>query len=122
MMSKPVVKPNAYNEISLLLDYSERIYREYLNANNQFIYANILRKTNEKLYQCLMKYSSFFQEQSRKDAIELMFHLDVWKEIWDDEFEKQKPNLTDSFTFNNDVNFPKEEVKQLLSELASLSE
>ena len=113
------IKGNVFNEISLLLDYSERIYREYLKSDNQFIYANILRNVNSKLYECLVKNSCYLTSESRRNAIELMLHLDVWKQIWDCEFELQKPSLRDQFTFANDVSFPRKNVKWLLLELAS---
>ena len=54
--------------------------------------------------------------------MELMLHLDVWEQIWDSEFEFQKPGLRDKFTFDNDVNFPREKVKSLLLEFASSGE
>ena len=39
-----------YAEIKLLLDYSQRIYQEYLASKKKFIYASVLRKVNAKLY------------------------------------------------------------------------
>ena len=116
------IKRNVFNEISLLLDYSELIYQQYLKSDNQFIYANILRNVNSKLYECLLNNSCYLTSETRRNAIELMLHLDVWKQIWDCEFEVQKPSLRDKFTFDNDVNFPKESMKRLLLELASLGE
>ena len=116
------IKRNVFNEISLLLDYSERIYQEYLKSDNQFIYAIILRNVNSKLYECLVKNSCYLTSEFRRNAIELMLHLDVWQQIWDCEFEAQKPSLRDKFTFDNDVNFPREKVKWLLLELANLGE
>jgi hypothetical protein len=117
---EPEIKHNVFNEISLLLDYSERIYQEYLKSENQFIYANILRSVNSNLYNCLIKGSCYLNLESRRNAIELMLHLDVWKQVWDYEFEFQKPNLMDKFTFENEVKFPSENVKKLMLELASL--
>ena len=116
------IKGNVFNENSLLLDYSERIYQEYLKSDNQFIYANILRNVNSKLYECLVKNSCYLTSESRRNAIELMLHLDVWKQIWDCEFELQKPSLREKFAFDNHVNFPRERVKWLLLELATLGE
>ena len=116
------VKRNFFNEMSLLLDYSERVYREYLKSDSQFIYANILRNLNSKLYECLVTNSYYFTSESRSNAVELMLHLDVWEQIWDSEFEFQKPGLRDKFTFDNDVNFPREKVKSLLLEFASSGE
>nr|WP_011899476.1 hypothetical protein [Vibrio anguillarum]CAJ87703.1 hypothetical protein [Vibrio anguillarum serovar O2] len=115
-------KPNGYCEIALLLDYSERIYQEYMRSGKKFIYAKILRNVNERIYENLINYSCHLQPQVRNCAVELMLHLDVWRAIWDSEFETQKPKLRDVFTFSNEVNFPRKYVDSLLSELACLSD
>lgn len=114
------IKPSVFSEISLLLEYSERIYREYWKSDNQFIYASMLRNVNSKLYECLVNNSCYLTIDSRANAIELMLHLDVWKQIYDCEFQLQTPNLRDKFTFDNDVKFPRDNVKKLLLELGSL--
>ena len=116
------MKHNTFNEISLLLDYSERIYQEYLKSNHQFMYANILRNVNSKLYECLLNNSQYLHSEARRNAIELMLHLDVWKKIWDYEFKIRKPSLNDEFTFDNSKNFPREDVVNLLLELKNLGE
>ena len=116
------MKHNAFNEISLLLDYSERIYQEYLKSNHQFFYANILRNVNSKLHECLLNNSRYLNSEARRNAIELMLHLDVWKQIWDYEFKVQKPKLGDKFNFQNNQNFPREDVNSLLLELKILDE
>jgi hypothetical protein len=117
-----MTKRHCYNEITLLRDYSQRLYKEYLNSDKKFIYASILREINGRLYERLHEGLRFLEGNSHIDAIELMLHLNVWMTIWDYEYEEQKPGLGDVFTFKNDVNFPKENVNQLLSELANFGE
>ena len=115
-------KRSSYAEITFLLNYSHRLYNEYLNADKKFIYASILRKVNGRLYERLHECVSFFKEKSHADIVELMLHLDVWMTIWDYEYEVQKPQLWDAFTFDNNINFPKASVENLLLDLAALSE
>jgi hypothetical protein len=115
-------KRSSYAEITLLLNYSHRLYNEYLNADKKFIYASILRKVNGRLYERLHECVSFFKEKSHADILELMLHLDVWMTIWDYEFKMQNPSLQDAFTFHNDVNFPGDSVTKLLLELAEYSD
>ena len=109
-----------YAEIKLLLDYSHRIYREYLASEKKFIYASVLRKVNAKLYERLQDSVSYLKDESFADAIELMLHLDVWMTIWDCEYEEKNPKLFDAFTFENDINFPKSSVENILLDLDGL--
>jgi hypothetical protein len=109
-------------KVRLLLYYSHRLYQMYLESNKKFIYAYILRKVNGKLYKALHDSAAYLQDETYADAIEFMLHLDVWMTIWDSEYDKNKPNLHDTFTFDNYINFPKSSVENLLLDLASLSE
>ena len=122
MSENSIRQRNCYADITLLLNYSHRLYKEYLNSDKKFIYASILRKVNSSLYESLHQSVSFLKEKYHADAIELMLHLDVWMTIWDYEYEVQKPQLWDAFTFDNNINFPKVSVENLLLDLAALSE
>jgi len=117
-----VGKRITHAKIRLLLDYSHRLYTMYLESNKKFIYAQILRKVNGRLYEILHDSTSHLKDETYADAIEFMLHLDVWMTIWDSEYDKNKPQLHDTFTFDNDINFPKSSVKNLLLDLASLNE
>ena len=78
-----------YAEIKLQIDYSHRIYQEYLASKKNFIYASVLRKVNDRLYERLQYSVSYLKDESFTDAIELMLHLDVWMTIWDCEYEEK---------------------------------
>ena len=122
MIDLSIKKRIAYAEIKFLLDYSYRLYQEYLESNKTFFYASILRKVNGRLYERLHDSITYLKDETYADALELMLHLDVWMTIWDSEYAEKKPQLRDTFTFDNDMNFPKSSVENLLLDLASLSE
>jgi hypothetical protein len=122
MIEKSIKKISAHADIKLLLDYSHKLYKEYLKSDKKFIYASILRKVNHRLYEQLQDSIVHLKESSHADVLDLMFHLDVWMTIWDYKYEEQKPLLSDVFTFDNDINFPKDSVKNLLSDLAEFCE
>ncbi len=111
---------SACDELKLHVLYSEKIYVEYKHSGHCFLYAKILKRVNERLYSCLCECSYFLSDHLYDDVIELMHHLDVWKEIWDYEFELQSPKLYDKFLFKNNVNFPRKEVNKIISDLESL--
>ena len=122
MIGNSIGRRRAHAEIKLLLDYSKRLYSEYLESNKMFIYASVLRKVNARLYERLNDNVAYLKDESHADALELMLHLDVWMTIWDYEFKMQNPSLQDAFTFHNDVNFPGDSVTKLLLELAEYSD
>ena len=70
MSSKATSRQYFYNETVLILNYSKRLYNEYLNSNKKFIYASILRKVNGRLYDGLQDSLSSLEEKSHANAIE----------------------------------------------------
>lgn len=122
MIDSSIGKGMANAEIRFLLDYSFRLYQEYLDSNKTFIYASILRKVNGRLYERLNDSIAYLKDETFADALELILHLDVWMTIWDSEYDEKKPQLLDTFTFDNNMNFPKSSVEKLLLDLASFSE
>ena len=122
MTENSIKKLSVHADMKLLLDYSHRLYKEYLSSDKKFIYASILRKVNGRLYERLHDSLVHLKSNSQAHALELMLHLDVWMAIWDYEYAEQKPQLWDVFTFDNDINFPKDSVKNLLSDLAEFDE
>ena len=112
----------AYFEIKLLLDYSQRLYDEYLKSDKKFIYALILRKVNGRLYERIADSAMYFKGGNHVDALELMLHLDVWMSIWDCECKEKKPQLSDVFAFQSNNKFPTDSVEKLLLGLAASSE
>ena len=91
MIDSSIAKGMANSEIRFLLDYSFRLYQEYLDSNKTFIYASILRKVNGRLYERLNDSIAYLKDETFVDALELMLHLDVWMTILDSEYDKKKP-------------------------------
>jgi hypothetical protein len=121
MSNNSIGRRIVHSEIKLLLDYSHQLYQKYLESNKKFIYASVLRKVNARLYERLHDSIAHLKDDTYSDAIEFMLHLDIWMKIWDSEYEEQKPQLWDCFTFHNDINFPKSSVENLLLDLADRS-
>jgi hypothetical protein len=118
MTNNSIGRRVAHAEIKLLLDYSYQIYQKYLQSNKQFLYASVLRKVNAKLYEALLDSIVHLKDETHADALEFMLHLDVWMAIWDVECIEKKPQLWDTFTFQNEINFPQRNVHRLLMDLA----
>ena len=110
-------KEQLYKKITLQFSYSELVYKEYLNSGKKFVYASILRDINERIYNLISLKSDIFSVEMQDDLIALMFHLDVWRTIWENEFLSQKPDLNSSFEFENDVTFPKDSIHRILDYL-----
>jgi hypothetical protein len=77
---------------------------------------------NARLYERLHDSVAHLKGETHDDALEFILHLDVWMTIWDSEYEEKKPQLWDTFTFHNDINFPKSSVEKILLDLANFCE
>ena len=106
---------NLIKELKFLLNYAEKVYSAYINNNKEFIYSKVLFGVNEDINKLVKNNILLFSKEKHIDAIELIFHIDIWKNIWLDEFEKQKPQGRDIFTFPNKITFPNKSVDRLLS-------
>lgn len=102
-------------QLSFLLDYAKKAHEHYVSDGKKFIFAEILFSTNEKVKNLLMSGILSLPVEKRNDAIELIFHIEVWQSIWKNENSKKQPCWKDEFTFENEINFPKQSVERLLA-------
>ena len=103
--------------LTTLLDRSEVTYQAYVKNNNSFLYAKILRDCNEAIRELLLSNVHFLPSEIRHHAIALLHPIDVWCALWDFVEKSEMPAQTDAFTFDNCVNFPKQEVALLVDYL-----
>ena len=103
-------------KLDLLLSKVSKIYLDYHDNNKIFKYAKRLRIQNEKIRVLLHNNIKFLNSYSnKKEALELLRHINEWRRLWDIEFKKNKPNEEDQFCFENKISFPKESVDSLIN-------
>lgn len=99
---------------------SEMAYKNYMDNDNKFIYAQILKSCNERILHLLIDNAYLLSDELIKDSMKLIFHLDIWIEKWNDLEKKQKPNIEDEFVFENKFTFPREAAQNLENEFLKL--
>ena len=102
-------------ELSTLLDYAKKVYSHYIKNEKKFVYAKVLFNINEEIYHLVKLNTAMCPEERKPDALDLIFHLDVWRTIWTNEVEQKNPSWSDEFTFPSEITFPKQSVKRLLN-------
>ena len=96
------------------MNYAEKAYSIYNKNGKKFVFAKILFDVNEEIHDLVKSNIYLCSEERKEDAYDLIFHIDVWKTIWLDEFEQKNPRWSDKFTFQNEITFPKKSVERLL--------
>lgn len=99
---------------------SEMAYKNYMDNDNKFIYAQIIKSCNERILHLLIDNAYLLSDELIKDSMKLIFHLDIWIEKWNDLEKKQKPNIEDEFVFENKFTFPREAAQNLENEFLKL--
>lgn len=95
---------------------SEIAYKNYINDNNIYLHAKILKECNLLIRSLLLDNSFLLREELRSDAINLISHYDIWLEKWNDLDKKKAYAINDVFIFENEYVFPKESEKRLKAE------
>ena len=104
-----------------LLDRSDAAYKAYMSNGKIFLYAKILKQSNDALRELLINNAHLLPAEHTGNALALIHHIDVWSAIWEDAYESNKPALTSVFVFDNVVNFPRKEVALLMNYYETIS-
>lgn len=99
---------------------SETIYQNYIDNKKQFLFAKILKRSNEETLNLLKDNSYLLSDELINDSIKLICHLDIWIEKWNALANKNKPNLNDEFVFENSFRFPKDAAQNLDKEFIEI--
>lgn len=99
---------------------SEIAYRNYMDNNNQFIFARILKHCNEEIANLLLDNSYLLTDELISDSIKLISHFDIWIEKWNDLANMKNPNLDDEFVFENTFTFPRDAAQNLEKEFLKI--
>ncbi len=104
---------NFLGEVKTQLDRSQLAYKSYINDGKKFLYAKILKSSNDEIRDLLLKKTYLLPNDQSKNAVALIHHIDVWSSLWDDAYTSLKPSIKSVFVFDNQVNFPAKEVESL---------
>ena len=100
--------------VNTQLGRSELAYDGYLKSGKMFLYAKILKDSNDSLRDLLISKTHLLPAEHAANSLALIHHIDVWSSIWDYNFALHRPSLGSVFSFDNEVRFPHKEVALLL--------
>ena len=98
----------------ILLNRCKITYNAYMLSGKLFLYAKILKDSNNLIKELLIQNSYLLPTDQSKNALAILHHIDVWGAIWDETFETTLPKLNTIFTFENNVKFPHIETSNLM--------
>jgi hypothetical protein len=96
------------------INRSNFAYKSYIESGNIFMYAKILKTSNDELRDLLVSKSHLLPLERYRNALALIHHIDVWSVLWEDAFLLLSPSINSVFKFDNEVNFPKKDVESLI--------
>lgn len=75
-------------ELYIHLKNAEQSYRLYLENGRKFLFAKMLKSSNDAILLLLGKYAYLLNDSLFRDSQQLTLHLSIWKEKWE-ELEKK---------------------------------
>ncbi|WP_124553123.1 hypothetical protein [Methylophilus methylotrophus] len=106
--------------LDTLLRRANLTYHAYLKSGKRFLYAKILKETNEGIRALLIQNTHLLPASQIDNSLALLHHLDVWCTIWQQVYEHEQPDNLSIFVFENSVNYPLSEVSNLMEYYAQL--
>jgi hypothetical protein len=103
-------------ELFLHLKKAEFAYKLYLANNNQFLFAKILKGSNDSILNLLTNHAYCLTPALIDESLKLIMHLSIWREKWEELEKKLQPDLETEFVFQNNFTFPREAAQKLESE------
>lgn len=92
----------------LQMEMSTQAYRQYLQHEQQFLYAKELRRINSISIQLLEDNEQRLPINMRKAAQALLSHFHQWRNKWDETAQAQHPHDNSKFAYANEHTFPKQ--------------
>lgn len=98
----------------MLLKRGDLTYRHYISDGKKFLYAKILKNNNESIRELIVQNGHLLPLEQQNNAIELLYHIDVWCTLWEELNSCEKFAIDDAFFFDNSDVFPKQAVESIV--------
>jgi hypothetical protein len=87
--------------LSIHFRRGEAAYQNLLSDGRQFLFAKILRDNNREIRSLILSKGHLLPFEQQQNAIELVAHLDVWLELWEDLAATTAHKPEDKFSFES---------------------
>lgn len=106
-------KKKFLNLLDTILSHGNIAYNKYLNNGKNFLYANIIKKNNERTLELILDHAYLFCSEQRNDLLSISLHIDSWLIQWSYLHNSKNFKLDDEFVFNTTVKFPRDALRRL---------
>lgn len=79
----------------------EAAYQNFHIDGRQYLFAKILRDNNREIRSLILAKGYLLQPEQQHNAIELVAHLDVWLELWEQLAATKVHKAEDKFSFES---------------------
>jgi hypothetical protein len=90
----------------------EAAYQNFHADGRQFLFAKILRDNNREIRNSILSKGYLLPFEQQQNAIELVAHLDIWLELWEDLAATKVHKPEDEFSFES-CKYPQEAATSL---------
>jgi hypothetical protein len=87
--------------LSIHFRRGEAAYQNLFSDGRQFLFAKILRDNNRQIRSLILSKGYLLPFEQQQNAIELVAHLDVWLELWEDLAATAAYKPEDKFSFES---------------------
>ncbi len=96
-----VVVSELLGPLSMHFKRGEAAYQNFHTDGRQYLFAKILRDNNREIRSLILNKGYLLPLEQQHNAIELVAHLDVWLELWEQLAATRTHRAEDKFGFES---------------------
>ena len=98
--------------LSIHFRRGEAAYQNLFSDGRQFLFAKILKDNNCEIRRLILSKGHLLPFEQQQNAIELVAHLDIWLELWENLAATKAHKPEDTFSFES-CKYPQEAATSL---------
>jgi hypothetical protein len=105
--SQEILNSELLGPLSMHFKRGEAAYQNFHTDGRQFLFAKILRDNNREIRNLILTKGYLLPLEQQQNAIDLVAHLDVWLELWEQLAATKVHQPEDKFSFES-CKYPQE--------------
>jgi hypothetical protein len=105
--SQEILNSELLGLLSMHFKRGEAAYQNFHADGRQFLFAKILRDNNREIRNLILTKGYLLPLEQQQNAIDLVAHLDVWLELWEQLAATKVHRPEDKFSFES-CKYPQE--------------
>lgn len=99
--SSEILISELVGSLSMHFRRGEAAYQNSYADGRQFLFAKILRDNNHEIRSLILAKGHLLPFEQQQNAIELVAHLDIWLELWEQLAATKNHRPEDNFSFES---------------------